>query len=733
MTNKLIIIAIISLLCNDINNVIYANILNMKAGPTSTFIVTDTACDYEQIFVEYTGNAEISDDYFWDFGDAVIISGSGQGPYFIKWNSGGLKKISLYVYSNPAYSDTTEHFVYIDKINSDISAYGNISLCQGDSITLYAAVNNNCNYQWFVDDFAIPGETSPKYTATQSGKYSVMFSSSITSCSVMSDSAVITINNNNFPLDFSANSQYMLSPPFAVAFNNLTPEAYKYNFKWTFGDGNDSICNNTPVFYLYDYSGLYDISLIAIDKISGCSDTITKPNYILCANGPVNPCNLSVNITSNINYPTCPGDTVILTANSQGASKYQWVLNGSVISNDTNQICYATGTGYYQVMVSDINCSLMSAPFTVSRYSVVIPQIFSEGLICPCSNDSMMLFTPQFANYTSVEWSNNDDQYSTFVYQSDFYTVSVTDVNSCTTISQPYAVNASLVQPPEICIALVDSSLGKNRIIWDDPPDIGLIDSFKIYKLNASGNFSLLSVVPNNIREIVDYSSIPLVHSDFYRISVVDTCNVESLPGNYHKTTHLNVSPAIPQGFALTWDHYQGFNFSKYYIYRGFSNSTLQLYDSIAYNPLVYTYTDTTSIQLPLYYMISAVKPGIPCIGSSSKDMSGPYSQSLSNVIDNIALIDTSIHVNIIINKINNEEIILFPNPAGNKINILYNNIDNAVLYAEIYDLLGNKVIAQFLNKNNNSINLHNLNNGLYLIKIKTNNGLYVKKFVKKE
>lgn len=733
MTKYYVLIIIISIIFNDINNKIVAINNNCKATPTSTFCVGDTVCVDDQIRVQYIGNSDVNDNYFWDFGDAVIVAGSGQGPYYIKWNSGGIKKISLYVYSNLTFSDTTEHLVYVDKINSEISTYGNISLCYGDTMTLYALACNDCSYQWLKNGDTLIGETNSKYTVRHSGEYSVITTSLTSECSVLSPSAFVTINDNNYLPDFSGNSQYMVTPPFAVAFNNLTPNANKYNFKWSFGDGKDSVCNNTPIFYVYKYSGLYDITLIAEDKITGCSDTISKPNFILCENGPVNPCNLSVNIISNINYPTCPKDTVILTANSQGALKYQWVLNGTILINDTNKVCYAIETGYYQVIVFDNICSLVSPPFTVTRFPVIVPEIFAEGQLCPCTQDSIMLYTPQFSNYISVKWSNLSNNYSTYVFQSDFYTVSVTDNNFCTTSSLPYAVNASLVSPPDICIALVDSSLGKNRIIWDTPPEIALIDSFKIYKQTSAGNYSLISAVPNNIREIVDYSSAPFVHSDFYRISVVDTCNIESLPGNFHKTTHLNISPAIPQGFALTWDHYYGFNFNKYYIYRGFSNSTMQLYDSIAYNPLVFTYTDTTSIQAALYYMISAVKTGIPCYGNGSKDMSGPYSQSISNIIDNIVLIDTSSYQGIIINMANEKEIVLFPNPAGNKIYIKYNNFENSNIYVEIYDLLGNLLLSQILNKNTASINLQNINNGLYLIKIKTKEGLYVKKFIKKE
>ena len=724
------------LLFNNINFIALSNTIKIKAGPTSSFNVNDdTVCAGEPVTVVFTGYGETTDSYFWDFGDATILSGNGQGPYNITWNTGGIKKISLYVYSNTLalYSDTTDHYVFVDKIISGISSSGKTTVCEGDTVTLFSFINNGCRYQWLFNSDSIIGEINPIYKAYQTGDYSVVTTNFFTACSVTSQPIHITVGEKDFPIDFSGNSQFITSPPFAVAFNNLTPETYKYNFKWSFGDGNDSISNNTPIFYIYNYSGLYDISLIAEDKITGCRDTLTKNGYIYCINGPVNPCNLHVSISSNIHYPTCPGDTVILSANTQNNNiKYQWSLNGQILPQDTNSICYATGTGYYNVMISDNICSVVSKPFIVIRYTVTTPVILSEGALCSCKKDSMLLFTPILSNYISVNWSNGCNLYNNYINQSGFYTVSTTDINYCTTSSLPYAVNAALVDPPEICIVLVDTSIQKNRIVWDAPPNIGMVDSFKIYKESSSaGIYNLLATVPNYVREYVDYNSAPLVHSDIYRLSLIDTCNTESLPGNFHKTTHLNVSPALPKGFALTWDHYQGFTFYKYYIYRGLSNSTLQLFDSIAYNPLIYTYTDTTSLQIPLYYMISAVKPGVACTGNGIKDMSGPYSQSLSNVIDNIPYIDTSTN-KIIIQSLNKEELILFPNPANNYINIIYNSYDNSNFNIEIYDLPGNLLISQTVSRKNYTVNIQNLKNGIYLIKIKNKKGVYVKKFIKK-
>ncbi len=53
---------------------------------------------------------------------------------------------------------------------SPITAQGNTTFCQGDSVTL-SALPGNISYQWYRRNFAIPGETSMNYTAKNSGNY----------------------------------------------------------------------------------------------------------------------------------------------------------------------------------------------------------------------------------------------------------------------------------------------------------------------------------------------------------------------------------------------------------------------------------------------------------------------------------------------------------------------------------------------------------------------------------
>ena len=84
--------------------------------PTSGFTATAAICESETVMVEYTGTADPGATYFWDFDTGIIVSGTGQGPYEIRWNNEGNYTISLYVEENGCVSDTTSHAVQVDPL-----------------------------------------------------------------------------------------------------------------------------------------------------------------------------------------------------------------------------------------------------------------------------------------------------------------------------------------------------------------------------------------------------------------------------------------------------------------------------------------------------------------------------------------------------------------------------------------------------------------------------------------
>lgn len=77
------------------------------------------------------------------------------------------------------------------------------------------------------------------------------------------------------------------------------------------------------------------------------------------------------------------------------------------------------------------------------------------------------------------------------------------------------------------------------------------------------------------------------------------------------------------------------------------------------------------------------------------------------------------------IKKLTTNNFHISPNPAKNKIVI---SIETEIKYVEIYSLLGKKVLKS---KDQNEIDISQLPNAVYFIKVHTNTGIGTKKFIK--
>ncbi len=91
----------------------FSSTISVFISPTATFTIADSLCLFDQTTVTYTGNASPAAQYIWDFDGAVVVSGSGQGPYIIYWGTEGLKIVSLTVIENEVASEPYSREVHV--------------------------------------------------------------------------------------------------------------------------------------------------------------------------------------------------------------------------------------------------------------------------------------------------------------------------------------------------------------------------------------------------------------------------------------------------------------------------------------------------------------------------------------------------------------------------------------------------------------------------------------------
>ena len=265
--------------------------------------------------------------------------------------------------------------------------------------------------------------------------------------------------------------------------------------------------NNSTVFHTYTQNGLYDITLVAVNTTTGCSDNTYKPGYINCTGGT------NCTHTATINQPSpiygCIGTPVLLTCKTVSGATYQWNYNGVAVSNSNDTTYYANATGNYSVTIILDSCSKTSNIVLIDlKNPPTIPTITSTGNLIYCIGGSDTLTASGVAS--TYLWSNGKTTQTIIVNTPGIYTVMITDNYGCTSQSLPYIVGTSPVANPNICMVTVDGITGKNEVVWNRP-DSKAINHFNVYSEGAQANvFNLIGKVPwDSLTVFIDSSSIP--------------------------------------------------------------------------------------------------------------------------------------------------------------------------------------------------------------------------------
>ena len=673
--------------------------------PTPAPITTNASrCGTGTLTLTVTGGTQ----YLWynaaTGGNIVNI-----GPTF---NTPALNTTSTYYVSNfdSCESVRVPAIAYINNIA--VNAGADQTITCGDSVLLNATASysgmGTLAYNWApITNVNTPTTLTTYVSPSQTTAYILQVSDGV--CTSY-DNVNVNVNAASFGLDFSANQQLIYNPPFAVQFNNLTPNMSNYNFTWYFGDGASLQSNNATVFHQYAQNGLYDVTLVATDIANGCSETLFRDDWIFCAGGTN--CTHTASVTPTGTISGCAGTPIILSCNTVAGATYQWNYNGVAISGNNNTSYTTNASGNYSVTIIVNSCPVTSNVVTVTLNNPpAAPVITATGSLTYCGGGSVNLDAPSGA--ASYLWSNGATTQSIVVTTSGNYTVQVSDANGCIAQSQPYLVGSSPLANPDICIVSIDSISGKNVIVWNKPVT-SAIDHFNIYGEGMQANgFNLLNSVPySSMSVFVDITSNPAQQAYRYEISAVDTCGAETVLSAYHKSIHLTINQGMGTTYNLIWSYYEGFTFPSYNIYRGTSPLNMTLLTTLA--STLNSYTDLTPPTGYVYYQIEAVNPN-PCTPSKTN-----YNSAKSNIASN--------NVSIIYNYMDNTiGVSVYPNPATD--NLTIEAPQKSVI--EILNIEGQIIKSISANENYTTFDISGFARGMYFVKIQTKNSVGVWKVVK--
>lgn len=206
--------------------------------------------------------------------------------------------------------------------------------------------NGAISWLWDFGNGYTSGQQNPSHTYTAGGLYDIQL------IATFPGGCVDTINypqmiNASEPLAGFYSPTIAGCSPTQISFQNTSNDATQ--FEWLFGDGGSSTQVNPQ--HIYYIPGTYSITLIVTNSY-GCSDTLTRPDYISI---PGTYTYFSLPSTDG-----CQGSAISFTDSSVNASAWTWDFGNGIL--DTLQhpryIYNDTGTYFISLITRDsIGCT----------------------------------------------------------------------------------------------------------------------------------------------------------------------------------------------------------------------------------------------------------------------------------------------------------------------------------------------------------------------------------------
>ncbi len=315
--------------------------ITVLQNPIASVRSLSTICNIDTLLISFNGTAGSGSVFNWNFGNAIPISGSGAGPYNLKWNSQQKDSIQLIVIDNGC-SDTT--FKNINIYQQPIAAISSpISLCEKQEGIISFSGNAIVGslFNWSLSNPNSQVGNGPITTSwNTSGVKNIKVTVSNNGCI---DTASTNIIINPTPIAKFSTNNVCDGIPVLFFDSSIVNGSSINNNSWDFGDGQKVNNIATPI-HLFSKDTTYTVQLIA-ESIEGCKDTLSR--LVTVYEKPI------ANFTSDT---ICQGAITHLNdlskINSSSLSNWNWTLgdgDSSLANNPVHK--YATA--------GDFNASLI--------------------------------------------------------------------------------------------------------------------------------------------------------------------------------------------------------------------------------------------------------------------------------------------------------------------------------------------------------------------------------------
>ena len=424
---------------------------------------------------------------------------------------------------------------------------------------------------------------------------------------------------------------------------------------------------------------------------------------------------------------------IVFTGNASGDASYAWNFDGAVIISGSGQGPYWVRweTAGLKTVSLTVTWNSHTSSTTHTIHILPAPAVFhmTGGGSYPSggtgvevglggSESGRQYKLRLGGTYTGVVVTGTGNAIS-FGLQTIAGSYNAVAVSDACIVEMEGTAEVTILDPPAapaICMVTFDTLTHHNIVIWNKS-HYSPYQKMNVFREMMQNNvFEKIGEVAGSLPgTYLDTVANPLVKSDKYKISLVNMNGIQSEKSLYHKTIHLNINPGL-YGYNLIWNYYEGFDFLSYHIWRKIGNSPFELLTGVASN--VNSYTDFYETSGLVTYYIEVVRPE-PCNPSLK-------SSSYNSIVSNIA---TAAPLGIEDNQ--NRGFIVYPNPAKEKVFIVKEMGYSTSAHLELFRTNGQLLMTRELTETRSSIDLTNLSQGVYFIRISTDATTVVKKMIK--
>lgn len=479
--------------------------------------------------------------------------------------------------------------------SSSISASGDVSFCDGNSVVLNA--NDASIYEWS------NGSTSKSITVSNSGSFAVRIVNQF-GCQSGFSAPVVTTNKPlpakpvitaGGPTTFCADTDVTLTS------SNLQSN----NYIWSTGSNSQNIKVNT--------SGTYSVTTVSSQ---GCASPISDGIKIV-----VNPLPPTPSITASGPTTFCADTDVTLTSSTLQANKYLW-STGSTTPNVT-----IINSGNYTVKtISTEGCFSPTSPVVqiVVKPLPPKPTITTNGPITFCADTNVVLNSSnlQAVNYL---WSTGSSSQNIKINLSGNYTIRTINNQGCYSPSSdgirvvvnPLPPTPSILPngPTTFCadtnVVLTSTSQNAVKYLWSTGATSNAI------KINTQGNYIVRTIDNNNCYSI----NSPTMRITVNQLPTTPTI-VTSKDSVFCDGDNTILQMSLASGNKPTWVAAQNGTVTNY----GIQNLTVT--QSGAFRAYQTDLNNCKSVISPNVYV--AVKPNPPKVDSIVR--LSPYSVAVNAI-----------------------------------------------------------------------------------------------------